>query len=114
VIVQERSRVLVRGGEDFGSAAALWLSRACHTVAGRHWLPTPEQDLGWLRFDRAELAGAVADLGVMVPIAVALIVKNGLSATAVLLPAGLLYVAAGLLYRVPVPVQPLKAFGLLP
>ena len=63
------------------------------------------------RLDRAELAGAVADLGVLVPIAVALIVQNGLSPTAVLLPAGLLYVAAGLLYRVPVPVQPLKAFG---
>ena len=70
--------------------------------------PTP-----LLRFDRAELAGAVADLGVLVPIAVALIVKNGLSATAVLLPAGLLYVAAGLLYRLPVPVQPLKAFGVI-
>jgi hypothetical protein len=64
-----------------------------------------------LRFDRAEMAGAVADLGVLVPIAVALIVSNGLSATAVLLPAGLLYVAAGLYYRLPVPVQPLKAFG---
>jgi len=64
-----------------------------------------------LRFGRAEMAGAVADLGVFVPIAVALIVKNGLSPTAVLLPAGLLYVLAGLFYRVPVPVQPLKAFG---
>ena len=111
MIVQERSRVLVRGVGNFGSAAVRLLSRACHRVAGRHWLPAPEQDLGRARFDRAELAGAVADLGVMVPIAVALIVKNGLSATAVLLPAGLLYVAAGLLYRVPVPVQPLKAFG---
>jgi SulP family sulfate permease len=66
---------------------------------------------GRLRFDRAELAGAAADLGVLAPIAVALIVKNGLSATAVLMPAGLLYIGAGLLYRVPVPVQPLKAFG---
>jgi SulP family sulfate permease len=64
-----------------------------------------------VRLDRRELAGAVADLGVLVPIAVALIVKNGLSPTAVLLPAGLLYVAAGLIYRLPVPVQPLKAFG---
>jgi sulfate permease, SulP family len=73
------------------------------------WPPQPS--FGGLRFDRAELAGAVADLGVMVPIAVALIVQNGLSATAVLLPAGLLYVAAGLAYRLPVPVQPLKAFG---
>ena len=58
-----------------------------------------------------ELSGAVADLGVLVPIAVALIVKNGLSATAVLLPAGLLYVAVALIYRLPVAVQPLKAVG---
>jgi len=64
-----------------------------------------------MRFDRREFAGAVADLGVFVPIAVALIVSNGLSATAVLLPAGLLYVAAAVVYRLPVPVQPLKAFG---
>jgi SulP family sulfate permease len=64
-----------------------------------------------VKFDRAEFAGAVADLGVFVPIAVALIVSNGLSATAVLLPAGLLYVTAALVYHLPVPVQPLKAFG---
>jgi SulP family sulfate permease len=64
-----------------------------------------------VKLDRRELAGAVADLGVFVPIAVALIVTNGLSPTAVLLPAGLLYVAAGLVYRLPMPVQPLKAFG---
>ncbi|HEX5800201.1 MAG TPA: putative sulfate/molybdate transporter, partial [Gaiellaceae bacterium] len=64
-----------------------------------------------LRFDRWELAGAFADLGVLVPIAVALIVQNGLSPTAVLLPAGLLYVTAAALYGLPIPVQPLKAFG---
>ncbi len=64
-----------------------------------------------IRFDRWELAGAVADLGVLVPIAVAMMIKNGLSPTAVLLPAGLLYLAAAYLYRLPIPVQPLKAFG---
>jgi sulfate permease, SulP family len=64
-----------------------------------------------VRFDRRELAGAVADVGVLVPIAVALIVSNGLSATAVLVPAGLLYVAAAFVYELPIPVQPLKAFG---
>jgi MFS superfamily sulfate permease-like transporter len=72
---------------------------------------TPRGNLSPLRFDGREFAGAVADLGVLIPIAVALIVQNGLSATAVLLPAGLLYVAAGLYYRLPVSVQPLKAFG---
>ena len=64
-----------------------------------------------MKFDRRELAGAVADVGVLVPIAAALIVSNGLSATAVLLPAGLLYIAAAFTYGLPIPVQPLKAFG---
>ena len=63
------------------------------------------------RLDRREIAGAVADLGVLVPIVVALVLVNGLSASAVLLPAGVLYVAAGWFYGLPVPVQPLKAFG---
>jgi sulfate permease, SulP family len=58
-----------------------------------------------------EAAGAVADLGVLVPIAVALIVKNGLSPTAVLLPAAGLYLLVAAVYRLPVPVQPLKAVG---
>jgi len=74
-------------------------------------LATARTPLAALRFDRRELAGAVADLGVLVPISVALIVQNGLSATAVLLPAGLLYVGVGAYYRLPVSVQPLKAFG---
>ena len=64
-----------------------------------------------IRFGTRELSGAVADIGVLLPIAVALIVANGLSATAVLLPAGLLYVAVALAYGLPIPVQPLKAFG---
>jgi hypothetical protein len=58
-----------------------------------------------------ELSGSVADLGVLVPIAVALIVKNGLSPTAVLLPAALLYITVAFAYRLPVAVQPLKALG---
>jgi hypothetical protein len=64
-----------------------------------------------IRFGTRELAGAVADIGVLLPIAVALIVSNGLSTTAVLLPAGLLYVTVALAYGLPIPVQPLKAFG---
>ncbi|MBK6443106.1 MAG: putative sulfate/molybdate transporter [Actinomycetales bacterium] len=75
--------------------------------------PEPSASLGGPLggLDRREVAGALADLGVLVPIVVALILVNGLSASAVLLPAGLLYLAAGAFYRVPIPVQPLKAFG---
>ncbi|MFM8884781.1 MAG: putative sulfate/molybdate transporter, partial [Solirubrobacterales bacterium] len=76
--------------------------------AARHSLSTPALPM---RFDRYEAAGAVADVGVLVPIAAALIIKNGLAATAVLLPAGLLYIAVAFAFRLPIPVQPLKAFG---
>ncbi len=58
-----------------------------------------------------EASGAVADLGVLVPIAIALVVVNGVSLTAALLPAGLAYLVVSVVYRVPVAVQPLKAFG---
>jgi hypothetical protein len=56
-----------------------------------------------------DASGAVADLGVLVPIATALIVKNGLDAGTVLVGAGALYIVAGLFFQVPVPVQPIKA-----
>ena len=59
----------------------------------------------------AEAAGATADLGVLVPISVALIVLNGLSATAVMLPAAFLYLVVARIYALPIAVQPLKAFG---
>lgn len=58
-----------------------------------------------------EASGAVADLGVLVPIAIALVVGNGVSLTAALLPAGVAYLTVAVVYRVPVGVQPLKAFG---
>lgn len=64
-----------------------------------------------LRLWWREASGSVGDLGVLIPIAVALIVSNGLSPTAVFLPAGLLYLGVAAYYRVPVAVQPLKAFG---
>ena len=60
---------------------------------------------GWLQ----DASGSVADLGVLAPIAVALILGNGLDAGTVLVGAGGLYLVAGLYFRVPVPVQPIKA-----
>jgi SulP family sulfate permease len=56
-----------------------------------------------------DLSGAVADLGIMVPLGTALILVNGLDAGAVFLWAGLLVVASGLAFGIPFPVQPLKA-----
>ncbi|MDP8944291.1 MAG: putative sulfate/molybdate transporter, partial [Actinomycetota bacterium] len=65
----------------------------------------------WLRLDRHELAGGLGDAGLLIPLAVALIAVNGLNATAVFAGAGAVYAATALYFRVPVPVQPLKAFA---
>jgi hypothetical protein len=63
----------------------------------------------WYRIGLGEAAGSVADLGVLVPLATALIVVNGLDAGAVFVCAGALVLASGLWFRIPFPVQPLKA-----
>jgi len=60
-----------------------------------------------------DLSGAVADLGILVPLAAALILVNGLAPGPVLLVAGLLSLLAGLWFRIPFPVQPLKALTAL-
>lgn len=62
-----------------------------------------------LRLDLNEISGAMGDLATLLPLAVGLIAVNGVNATSIFLCAGLLYIAAGLYYGIPVPVQPLKA-----
>lgn len=67
--------------------------------------------LGDFKLDRHELAGGLGDSGLMIPVAVALVTLNGLSATAVFTGVGLAYIGTALFFGVPVPVQPLKAFA---
>jgi SulP family sulfate permease len=57
----------------------------------------------------SELSGALGDLGTLVPLTVALITVNGLPATSVFFGVGVAYLMTGLFYRLPIPVQPLKA-----
>jgi MFS superfamily sulfate permease-like transporter len=64
-----------------------------------------------LGIDRHELAGGLGDAGLFIPIAVALVAVNGLNATAVFAVGGLAYLGTAAYFRVPVPVQPLKAFA---
>jgi sulfate permease, SulP family len=64
-----------------------------------------------LRLDRHEIAGGLGDSGLLIPIAIALITINGLNATAVFAGVGLAYIGTAAYFRVPVPVQPLKAFA---
>jgi SulP family sulfate permease len=62
----------------------------------------------WL-LTRLDVAGAFGDVGVLFPIAIALISLNRMNPTAVFLAAGLAYILAGTYFRVPIAVQPLKA-----
>jgi hypothetical protein len=66
-----------------------------------------------LRFDRNELAGAFGDLGTDFPLIVGMILASHLDSASVLIAYGVMQVATGLVYRLPMPVQPLKAVAVL-
>ena len=64
-----------------------------------------------VRFDRHEWAGAFGDLGTLVPFLLAYVTIVGVQPTGMLLAFGIALIAAGLYYRTPFPVQPMKAIG---
>jgi MFS superfamily sulfate permease-like transporter len=66
-----------------------------------------------LRFNRHELAGAFGDLGTDLPLIVGMILAAGLDAASVLVMFGAMQILTGLVYRMPMPVQPLKAVAVL-
>ena len=90
-----------------------------NTVRPEHEKPIREQEVmkkdislvGPLRFDRVELAGSLGDLGTLLPIVIGMILINKLSPTTVFLAFGLFYLMTGYYFRLPIPVQPLKAVG---
>ncbi|GIV15756.1 MAG: hypothetical protein KatS3mg022_1191 [Armatimonadota bacterium] len=66
-----------------------------------------------IRFDRHELAGAFGDIGTDLPLLVGLIATCGLDAASVLTLFGGMQVLTGLVYGLPMPVQPLKAMAVI-
>ena len=63
------------------------------------------------KFNRLEFAGSLGDLGTLLPLAIGLILINGLSPEGLFLSVGLFYILSGIYYGVPVPVQPMKVIG---
>lgn len=63
------------------------------------------------RFDHMEIAGAFGDLGTLVPFVVAYISVLKMDPYGVLLAFGTAMIVCGLVYRTPIPVQPMKAAG---
>jgi SulP family sulfate permease len=63
------------------------------------------------KFDRMELAGSLGDLGTLLPIAIAMVLVNGIDPVGLFLSFGVTYVITGLYFGVTVPVQPMKVIG---
>jgi len=75
--------------------------------------PQPVRREGEIRFDRNELAGAFGDIGTDLPLIVGMIIAAKLDSASVLVLFGAMQVLTALRYRMPMPVQPLKAVAAL-
>ena len=67
----------------------------------------------FLRFNRREFAGAFGDIGTDLPLLVAMILAAGLDTPSVFIVFGSMQILTGLIYKMPMPVQPLKAMATL-
>ena len=63
------------------------------------------------RFNRMEMAGSLGDLGTLLPIAIGMILINGLNPMGMFFSIGVFYILSGLYYGITVPVQPMKVIG---
>ncbi len=66
-----------------------------------------------IRFDRNEIAGAFGDIGTDLPLVVGMILAAGLHSASVLVMFGLMQWFTAFRYRMPMPVQPLKAVAVI-
>ena len=63
------------------------------------------------QFNRLELAGSLGDLGTLLPIAMGMILINGLDPLGLFFSIGVFYILTGVYFGVTVPVQPMKVIG---
>ena len=64
-----------------------------------------------IRFDRNELSGAFGDIGTDLPLIIGVVLAARLDGASVLIMFGAMQILTGLAYRLPMPVQPLKAMA---
>ncbi len=64
-----------------------------------------------LRFDRQEISGSLGDMGTFLPLAVAMVNRCGLNFGHLLFFAGAMNFASGLIFGIPIPVQPMKSIA---
>lgn len=66
-----------------------------------------------VRIDRNELSGAFGDIGTDLPLIIGLLIVSGLNPVNVFLLFGLSQIFSGLVYGLPMPIQPLKAVAII-
>ena len=67
--------------------------------------------LRFARLDRHEIAGSLGDMGTFLPLLVGMASQNGLGFASALFFAGFFNVVTGLLFAIPMAVQPMKAIA---
>jgi MFS superfamily sulfate permease-like transporter len=63
------------------------------------------------RFNRHEIAGSLGDMGTFLPLLVGMSAQNGLNFASALFFAGLFNIVTGLMFAIPMAVQPMKAIA---
>lgn len=68
---------------------------------------------GKIIFNRNELAGSFGDIGTDLPLIIGMVLACGLDGATSLVMFGLMQIMTGLIYGIPMPVQPLKAMAVI-
>jgi MFS superfamily sulfate permease-like transporter len=69
--------------------------------------------LGPYEFNFRELAGSVGDFGTLLPLVIGYLTVCRMDPTGLLVVLGVMNIAAGLFYRIPVPIQPMKVLAVV-
>ncbi|MEW6555038.1 MAG: putative sulfate/molybdate transporter [Actinomycetota bacterium] len=69
--------------------------------------------IGSFEFNLHELAGSMGDFGTLLPLAIGYIAVCGLDPAGLLVMMGLANIATGLIYRLPMPIEPMKVLAIV-
>lgn len=95
--------------------------RPAVTLLDRHGADRPESDtltkntmrIKSFEFNLRELAGSMGDFGTLFPLAIGYIALCGMNPTGLLVMMGLANIVSGLVYRLPMPIEPMKVLAVV-
>lgn len=76
-------------------------------------IPVSQTTLPPLRFNLSELSGSLGDFGTIIPLILAVALVSDVNARYVLLFFGIWFIITGLIYRLPIPLEPMKAVAVI-